>query len=353
MLDKEARQLVNAARTLGSGPRSMYLEDDTLLRLCAVIAVDLGMSDILAALTKEPLLANGYYTVPLAWFSQPVMEGSTFEDVFVRMRSVAPDFPTYFRSLCELHKRRLKFQLILEHQSIPQLEPIVPRCLLEYGLKPSESLASWLVWRKWLYDIDNRAAQETGYLFEPILTASLGGVSYAASKSPVRRSDDRTKGRQVDCIDGKTAYEFKMRVTIAASGQGRFKEELDFARDCHVSGFAPVLLVLDPTPSTRLAELAREYAEYSGRAYIGAHAWEYIEEAAGQVMGQFVERYVRVPLREVDIRQHNFQPIRLEQTATTIEVRIGDNRFVIPRLSPQVDLTEIDDKPADSEMASP
>jgi hypothetical protein len=344
MLDKETRQLVNAARTLGSGPLSIYLEDDALLRLCAVIAVDLGMSDILDTLVEESLLADGYYAVPLAWFSQPVTEGNTFEDVFVRMRGVAADFPTYFKSLCELHKRRLKFQLILERQSLPPLEAIVPRCLLEYGVEPSASLASWLVWRKWLYDIDNRSAQETGYLFEPILTAALGGVSYAASKSPVRRADDRTKGRQVDCIDGKTAYEFKMRVTIAASGQGRFKEELDFARDCHVSGFTPVLLVLDPTPSTRLTELTRAYAEYNGRAYIGDDAWRYIEEAAGQVVGQFVERYIRIPLREVDMRYRNLQPIRLEQTATAIEVRIGDARFAIPRLGPQVDLTGIDDK---------
>lgn len=57
------------------------------------------------------------------------------------------------------------------------------------------------------------------------------------------------------------AYEFKMRVTIAASGQGRFKEELDFARDCHFSqpSFTPILLVLDSTPSSRLDDLAAAY----------------------------------------------------------------------------------------------
>ena len=30
------------------------------------------------------------------------------------------------------------------------------------------------------------------------------------------------------------AYEFKLRVTIAASGQGRWKEELDFPSDCNL-----------------------------------------------------------------------------------------------------------------------
>jgi hypothetical protein len=31
---------------------------------------------------------------------------------------------------------------------------------------------------EWLYDIDNRSAQETGYLFEPILAAAIGGIPY-------------------------------------------------------------------------------------------------------------------------------------------------------------------------------
>jgi hypothetical protein len=57
----------------------------------------------------------------------------------------------------------VKFGKILEVQAIPKIETIVPRCLLEYGMRPAESLASWMVWRKWLYDVDNRSAQETGW----------------------------------------------------------------------------------------------------------------------------------------------------------------------------------------------
>ena len=34
-------------------------------------------------------------------------------------------------------------------------------------------------------------------------------------------------------------------MTIAASGQGRWKEELDFPADCKASGYVPVLVVLD------------------------------------------------------------------------------------------------------------
>ncbi len=69
--------------------------------------------------------------------------------------------------------------------------------------------------------IDNRAAQETGYLFEPIIANAIGGVSLSAAKSPIRRYRDPDRYRQVDCIRDKLAYEIKMRVTIAASGKGR------------------------------------------------------------------------------------------------------------------------------------
>ena len=45
-------------------------------------------------------------------------------------------------------------------------------------------LASWLVWRKWIFDVDNRAAQETGYLFEPVLTSCLGGEAVGSKTRP-------------------------------------------------------------------------------------------------------------------------------------------------------------------------
>lgn len=139
-LDRETRQLINAARTLGTESLSIYLEDDELLRLCAVIAADLGISHIVDELVEQPELLNGYYAVPLAWFSRSVSSASRFSDVFARMKAEEADFPTYFKSLSELHKRRRKFQLILEHQALPQMEQLVPRCLLEYGLKPRRRL---------------------------------------------------------------------------------------------------------------------------------------------------------------------------------------------------------------------
>lgn len=332
-LDRESRQLLNRARNLGGKGPAVYLDDHELLRLCAIVAIDLDRLELAAAITTGEIILADYFGISLEWFIQPLNNQVTLIDIFLLLKQEIEDFETYFGKLCELHKRRVKFKRILEMQAFTPVEPIAPRCLLEYGLMPSETLASWLVWRKWLYDIDNRSAQETGYLFEPILAAAIGGVSYAAKVSPIKRADNPTYGRQVDCLDGRLAYEFKMRVTPAASGQGRFKEELDFARDCYSSesGYTPILLVLDPTASTRLDDLVAEYSKYGGYAFVGNDAWKHIEEKAGRAMGKFVEKYVRTPLREIDRSYGSLPPIQLVASESRIAVHIGTSSFSIAR----------------------
>ena len=213
--DKESRQLVNRARLLGTGALSINLTDHELLRICAIVAVDLNKEDLVSNILTDKELPDGYYSLPLEWFSQPTPKRVNFVETFLLLKQNIIDFATYFEKLCELHKRRLKFNLILQHQALPQMEQIVPRCLLEFGLRPSETLASWLVWRKWLYDVDNRSAQETGYPFEPILAAAIGGVPYAARKSPIKRTSDQLKGRQVDCLDGEVARDVSRKNLIS------------------------------------------------------------------------------------------------------------------------------------------
>lgn len=329
-LSMDDRRTINYSRTLGSRELPVYLEDHELLRLCAVIAGDLNVMNLVSDYTGSEEKID-YYSTPLQWFKQPVTHQVSFEDTYTLFKSQIDNFPTYFISLAELHKRRIKYDSILKNQKIPLMEQIVPRCLLEYGMKPSETLASWLVWRKWLYDIDNRAAQETGYLFEPILCNALGGVSYSAKKSPIRRAGDKAKGRQVDCIEGRDAYEFKMRVTIAASGQGRFREELDFARDCHDSGYTPRLLVLDPTPSEKLDDLINEYLQYGGTAHIGDDAWTYIEERTGKNLAIFIEKYVKRPILEVTNSYTELKPIKISKDGSSITIRIGEDQQIISR----------------------
>lgn len=329
-LDKQTRQLINYARTLGSGSLSVYLEDSELLRLCCVIAHDMARIDLIADLNIE-LPSSDYFTIPANWFASALSSSVSFSDLFLQLQMAIPDFPTYFGSLCELHKRRLKYQKILRYQPFPHWEQIQPRSLLEYGWFPKEALAPWLVWRKWLYDLDNRSAQETGYLFEPILAAAIGGASYSATKSPIRRADNPVRGRQVDCLDGKLAYEFKMRVTIAASGQGRFSEELAFAKDCAFSGYIPVLLVLDATPSSRLDELIDAYQEYGGQVYLGETAWQHIAEKAGWAMGQFVEKYIHAPFLAIGHDETGLPSLSLQIEGNQIIVQIAQTQMSIPR----------------------
>ena len=91
----------------------------------------------------------------------------------------------------------------------------------------------------------------------------------------------------------------KVRVTIAASGQGRWGEELDFPVDCVNSGYLPVLLVLDPTPNPKLDELRKVFLENNGLVFIGDEAWQHLDAEAGPTMATFLEKYVRKPISDL------------------------------------------------------
>ena len=184
-----------------------------------------------------------------------------------------------------------------------------------------------MTWRKWIYDIDNRSAQETGYLFEPILASSLGGETVGAKNSPIKRLDENgnitNNGRQVDCLiaDSNAAYELKLRVTIAASGQGRFGEELSFPIECQAAGYKPILLVLDPTPSHRLTELSRKYIECGGAFFHGEKAWRHMEKQAGKIMSVFIKQYIKPAIKLVDELEIELpQKISLEWFGDTIRI---------------------------------
>jgi len=309
-LSAEESRFLTKVMTLGAGTAlPVAMSASEFAKLIGVVYFDTGL---LSELSKNhPELARdinpgfGYYSIPEGWFEAPVQLGA-FEHVVLMRQAIRdiPDFVTYLRCLSELHKRRKKYAKILAAQPLPTMVQVSPRSLIEYGHVATEALASWLTWRKFFYDLDNRSAQETGYLFEPILAAAIGGEPKGSRAKVVRRTDDPTKGRQVDCwkmVPGQPplAYEFKLRVTIAASGQGRIGEEHQFAVDCKTSGAIPVLVILDPTPNPTMAGLKAVYEENGGRAYIGEEAWAHLEQEAGAVMARFIENYVRVPLAEV------------------------------------------------------
>lgn len=245
----------------------------------------------------------------------------------------------YLKNLCELHRRRFKFYNIMRAQPFPSADQVGLRCLLEFGRCPDKLLFSWMAWRKLAYDLDNRSAQETGYLFEPILSSCLGGRSVSHQFSPVKRlsSDGRrlNEGRQVDCYieETKEVYELKLRVTIAASGQGRFTEELSFPKEAQKSGMIPVLVVFDPTPSPLLDKLSREYKCHGGRVAIGEDAWRELSEKAGHEMGMFILKYIKPPIEQ--IRQANIMhpdtiTLSMRQGGLSISGRSGKT-YDVPR----------------------
>lgn len=293
-LTQAQRSMIAKVQAVGGSKQGVALDDEACAYLVGIIALNLGFRNKFRAdLSKLPAF---FGKQPLESLRLP---GADFVAMFQSLVHLDPDTETYFACLAALHKGRLKYERILQTQPVPTVDQIGPRVLLQYGCIDTRALTPFLMWRKWIYDIDNRAGQETGYVFEPIIAAAIGGVPVAASKSPVRRQTNKAKGRQIDCIRDQRAHEIKLRVTIAASGQGRWREELEFPVDCKASGYIPVLVVLDPTPNAKLDELRAKFVAERGEVHIGDAAWQYLHSLAGKTMTKFLELYVHVPLQAV------------------------------------------------------
>lgn len=328
------RNLFSKSRLLESGSPTVVLSESELYSILLIICNDLEWEPVVLGLDASELPSRNYYEIGLDWFHshsnppsiQELQQALAFGVEF------DGDFGLYFLNLCSLHKRRLKYHRILCTQPKPTMNQVGPRGLLEYGICDNSLLNSWLIWRKWIFDIDNRSGQETGYLFEPILASSLGGESVGSTNSPVKRLDEngqpKSTGRQIDCYIGAedVAYEFKLRVTVAASGQGRFGEELSFPRECMAAGIKPILVVLDPTPSNRLTELSKVFNDNEGTVYVGAEAWVHLEEKSGNIMSHFIDNYIKPPLsaiNEFDTTELNDITLKWTDDEITIE---GNNK---------------------------
>ena len=343
-LSKTQKSLITKARVLGSGPSRIRLDDSVCSYLIGIVAADLGVSERFPEFPSA--LPTFYSATDIRELRIPHID---FHHVAARLFDIDRDADTYFSCLANIHARRLKYQHILETQPIPTIDQVGPRGLLQFGSLSAKALTGLMFWRKWIYDIDNRAAQETGYLFEPIIAHAIGGCPFSAARSPVKREDDENKGRQVDCIVDDRAYELKLRMTIAASGQGRWSEELQFPRDCRLSGYTPVLVVLDPTPSDKLTELANAFESQDGEVYTGQHAWRHLTETAGTTMTRFLSNYVREPI-DVLLQEagHDIDDLCLSLSGADIIISIGDERLEIKRKPSQpVDDAEIPEDAAD------
>jgi len=325
----------------GSGDAQVVISDGELFSLICLALINLDWSFDELSITPITLPDNDYYKIPMSWFEEQQSVTTDSETIMNAIKSCFHkdnDFSLFIENLSALHRRRVKYKRILSSQPVPNMDQIGPRVLLEYGGCDTTLLANWMVWRKWIYDIDNRSAQETGYLFEPLLASCLGGEPVGSRNSPVKRLDDNgqvtNKGRQIDCLvpSNKRTYELKLRVTIAASGQGRFGEELSFPVESMAAGFTPVLLVLDPTPSDRLTELSKKYLDSGGKFYHGEEAWNHMEEEAGNVVSVFIEKYIKPAIQGVEeINIPILQSINLNWTDKSVEISTAQSSYIIER----------------------
>jgi len=145
-------------------------------------------------------------------------------------------------------------------------------------------------------------------------------------------------GRQIDCYVAAetTAYEFKLRVSIAASGQGRFGEELSFPAECKAAGLTPVLLVLDPTPSHRLTDLSAAFEANGGSVLIGDEAWNHMDNKAGPVMATFIETYIKPPLERMStFDESSLVNISLSWTDERITIAEPSGEYIVHRTQPK------------------
>lgn len=336
------RNLYTKCKMHGTGEAQVVISDGELKALVSMAIDDLGWPHDDLGIHRVNAPSNHYYEIPMAWFDKQSELDVQASNIVQTLRSCFNknnDFGLYIENLTALHRRRVKYRRILSSQPIPNMDQIGPRSLLEYGECDSDLLANWMVWKKWIYDIDNRSAQETGYLFEPLLASCLGGEPVGSKNSPVKRLDANGRptnnGRQIDCLvpSNNRTYELKLRVTIAASGQGRFGEELSFAEESQAAGFIPVLLVLDPTPSNRLTELSDKYLACGGAFYHGEEAWKHMEQEAGEVISVFIEKYIKPAIQGIEEIEIEYpKSINLSWSDQEIEISDGASSYVIKRI---------------------
>jgi len=336
------RSLYSKCKMHGTGEAQVVISDGELKALVSIAIDDLGWPHDDLGIQRVNTPSDRYYGIPMVWFdeqSEIEVQASSIIHTLKSCFEKDNDFGLYIENLTALHRRRVKYRRILSSQPIPNMDQIGPRSLLEYGECDPDLLANWMVWKKWIYDIDNRSAQETGYLFEPLLASCLGGEPVGSKNSPVKRLDANgrptNKGRQIDCLvpSNNRTYELKLRVTIAASGQGRFGEELSFAEESRAAGFIPVLLVLDPTPSNRLTELSDKYLACGGAFYHGEEAWAHMEQEAGVVISVFIEKYIKPAIQGIEEIEIEYpKSINLAWSDQEIEISDGTASYVIKRV---------------------
>ena len=144
----------------------------------------------------------------------------------------------------------------------------------------------------------------------------------------------------------------QIRVTIAASGQGRWNRELAFPKDCASSNYVPVLVVLDDTKNPKLEELVRVFETAGGKAHLGQAAM--LEDEAGPVMSQFLTRYVRWSLDALIRHASTRLPdLSARDTGTSLVLEVGGEPLVLEQDADTPASPENDPIPDDADDVLP
>ncbi len=178
------RGLLNEAQASGSD-LGVGLSSAQCAYLLLRIAQDLGLRHRLPTSGPDEIV-DFFAAADPATLAVEGVDAHAVEVLFAALLDLVPDADTYFHCLAALQKRRLKYTRILQYQPIPTIMQVGPRGLLQYGGLSDTALSTLLFWRKWFFDIDNRAGQETGYIFEPIVVRCIGGAPASSKTSPVR-----------------------------------------------------------------------------------------------------------------------------------------------------------------------
>jgi len=288
---RDLRKIRAALSRYRIGGETRHLDDHCLLRLAGHIHLQLlGSDPSFPALKLSRPLGDFYDMRPDPELHGTVSPAEVLQ-IIEHLSRTSPDGLKALELLAEIYKRRMRFSHVLSTQSIPSPTQLGHRSLLEFGTSP-KAISDTLRLRKMLYDIDNRSAQESAYLYMKIMAAALGGRTVSAKTSPILKSGSNHGRRAVDCIAGRRAYDFKARMTEAPSRRARFEDETSFARDCYISGYTPVLLVLNQLPGQRPIETVDAFERYDGEVYIGTDAWDHVRDVAGPLLSAFLDRFV-------------------------------------------------------------
>jgi len=148
-LTQSQKTLVEKTRSVGASREAEALSDADCIFLVATIAKNLDL------LGEFPEFSHDFPDFFDVGFSdRPDLGEFNFLELYERLLALNGDADSFFNCLGMLYRARLKYANIMRMQPIPNMDQVGPRGLLQYGTFGVDGLTAFLLWRKWLFDID-------------------------------------------------------------------------------------------------------------------------------------------------------------------------------------------------------